>query len=199
MHLEEQCRRERELASKQREKYLREKAKVEGLEHQLRDLKKDWESLNKWALDVHSENEQFRTEIVTMGSGRGPIRAEEYYTQSFLELKGSIELRIVKLSKAHANHFLEESEQTEILDRISKLGEHGMKTAKSLRSGKYSLPILYGNGRRRHPLIRQIVALFLLNQVFEPFAVGISQEFSNGLKAVETDIMQQGFALDTEN
>ena len=53
----------------------------------------------------------------------------------------------------------------------------------------------YGTSRWRHRLIRHVVALFLFNRVFEPFALGISQEFSDGLRVIDMNVNTQGVAF----
>ena len=173
-------------------KYIEEHDKVEALHRQLEDRRREIESISKMAVDYQTQNEEFRTQIFALGTGRGPLKDEEFYTSTFEELKCLVEKEIVKLSKAHANLVFAEQEQGELLQRISEIGSCGQKCAEFLKTEKYSLQKLFSQGQWRHPLLRHIVAWFLLERVFNPFAFGISQEFSEGLKCVEMDVISRG-------
>ena len=175
-----------------RTKYNEERDKVEGLQRQLEDRKRETEAISKMAVDYQAQNEEFRTQIFALGTGRGPIKDEEFYTSNFEELKCLVEKEIVKLSKTHANHVFQENEQEELLQRIAEIGSWGQKCAEFLKTEKYSLQKLYSRGQWRHPLLRHIVAWFLLERVFNPFAFGISEEFSEGLKCIEKDCISRG-------
>lgn len=184
-----------ERASHYRSKYHDEQAKVAGFARQLEDRRKDIENLNKLVSDLQLQNEEFRAQIFAMGTGGGPLNDEEFYSTNWEELKCLVEKQIVKLSKAQVKQTLPEAEQTKILHRLSKLGPRGVKCADFLRSDGHSLQKLYNENHWRHSLLRHIVALFLLDRVFEPFAFGISQELSDGLKFVEKDAKVRGCAL----
>lgn len=173
-------------------RYFEERDNVEALRRQLEDRKREIEAISKIVVDYQSQNEEFRTQIFALGTGRGPLKDEEFYTSTFEELKCLVEKEIVKLSKAHANYVFEEKEQGELFQRISEIGSCGHKCAEFLKMEKCSLQKLYSRGQWRHPLLRHIVAWFLLERVFNPFAFGISQEFSEGLKCVERDVMSRG-------
>ena len=119
---------------------------------------------------------------------------KEYYSQSFDELNGIAE-GVVRYSRVHISHIPSETHRAQILAHISRLGEHGSKTEEFLESAKDCFQSLYGRGRWRHRLIRHVIALFLFNRVFEPFALGISQEFSDGLRAIDMNVNTLGVAF----
>ena len=102
---------------------------------------------------------------------------------------------MLKHSRAHNNHILTEMQRIQILNRISLLGPHGTKTREYLESAEDRLQSLYGTRRWRLRLIRHVVTLFLFNEVFEPFALGISQEFSDGLKFIDMNVNRQGMTF----
>ena len=173
-------------------KYFEERDKVEALQRQLEDRRREIERISKIVVDYQAQNEDFRSEIFALGTGRGPLKDEEFYISTFEELKCLIEKEIVKLSRAHANLVFTEEQQGELLKKISEIGSWGTRCAEFLKLEKYSLQKLYSQGQWRHPLLRHIVAWFLLDRVFDPFAFGISQEFSDGLKCVERDVISRG-------
>jgi hypothetical protein len=188
-YLLQEYQKEKASAIRRQERYEQERVKVQQLENQLSKLREDHEEAMEREKGLRSENEEFRTQIVTVASAHGPVRDEDYYNQSFQQLNGIVEHEVVKLSKAHANVILSETRIAEIRNCVSGLGQHGVQSAQFLDS----LQKLYENGRSRHPLIRHIVAMFLLDNVLYPFAFGISQDFSNGLRFVEKEIVNQGF------
>lgn len=53
----------------------------------------------------------------------------------------------------------------------------------------------YINPRHRIQLIRNIIAGFLFDQIFEPLAVGLSPEVSKALACIENDILRRGSAI----
>jgi myosin heavy subunit len=194
-NLYDRYQRENHVRVRLQEDYEREKEWVERLQRQNENLKQQCEAVTKWAQELQAHNEEFRTQVVSMEKGRGPIRDEHFYIQSFEGLKRLIEQRVLKLSQTHNNHSLSEPVQADILKRISELGPHGKSSAEVLKSEHHALQKLYNVSRWRHSLIRHIVALYLLDRVFQPFAFGLSQEFSDGLKSIETDVMSRGLAL----
>ena len=173
-------------------RYFEERDKVDALHRQLEDRKREIERISKIVVDYQAQNEEFRSQIFALGTGRGPLKDEEFYTSTFEELKCRIEKEIVKLSKPHANYVFQEKEQQELLQRMSEIGLWGQKCAEFLKTENYSLQRLYSQGQWRHPLLRHIVAWFLLERVFNPFSFGISHEFSEGLKCVERDVISRG-------
>ena len=175
-----------------RQRVYEERANVEALVRQLEDRKQEIERISKVALELQGQNEEFRSQIFALGTGRGPVHDEEFYTTTLEELKCLIEKEIVKLSKAHANYVFQEGEEEEIVQYVSGIGSYGKNCAEFLKSGKYTIQTLYRNGQWRHPFLRHIVAWFLLEQIFNPFAFGISHEFSEGLKCVDKEALSKG-------
>ena len=102
-------------------KYSEERDKVEALERQLEDRKRELEKISKIMIDYQAQNEEFRTQIFALGTRRGPLKDEEFYTSTFEELKCLIEKEIVKLSKPHANYVFQEKDQEELLQRMSQI------------------------------------------------------------------------------
>jgi hypothetical protein len=190
--LHEYLQREKANVSNFHEKYQQEKVKGGSLQRQNEALREECRALKEWANELQAQNEEFRTQIFSMGSGRGPVQDEDHYIQSFDELKYVVEHSMVKFSRAHANQSMPARVQTEVLTLISDLGQNGKNSARILTSGKYNFQALYSNGRWRHPLIRHIVALFLQDRIFDTFALCLSQEFSEGLKCVEKDVISRG-------
>lgn len=174
------------------EKNYQAEVKIAELERRVANYKTDFAALKNWGEKVQSENEKFRTEIVIMETGLGPKYDEHHYRSKFEDLKYLVQREIVKHSKAHASQKISDETKVMILKRISELGIHGQKSAEVLTSGKYAIPTLYSINRWRHALIRHVVGLFLLVNVFDPFTVAVSDEFSVGMKFVEKDMISNG-------
>lgn len=172
--------------------FQRESEKVLKLQRQNEHLRQECEALKKCAAEFKAHNEEFRTQILAMSSGRGPVLEEEFYIQSFEELKGVVEHGTVKLSRAQADGTLPNENQMKVLELVSGLGLNGKHSADYFRSNESLFPTVYNTGRWRNPLIRHIVALYLFDRIFEPFAFGISQELSEGLKQIEMDVILRG-------
>jgi hypothetical protein len=147
--------------------------------------------LNDVAEKLKLENEAFRAQIFTMGSGRGPLKEENYYIQAFNSLNSVIDQGVLKLVR-QAKHLLADTAPNEILALIAELGDPGKQSAAFLGQTRYSVPALYSQVPLRLALIRHVVALFLVHRVFEPYGFGLSQEFSEGLKYVEKDLLLNG-------
>jgi len=128
-----------------------------------------------------------------MGSGRGPIKTEEYYSSNFEALGCLIEKEAVKLSKIHKNYILPAPHVSQVLDYISQIGALGQKCSDLLSAeGISAFQNIYSQGKFRILLIRHIITLFLYERVFDPFAFGISRELSDCLKHVDKDVMLRG-------
>src|SRR5271156_6533503 len=53
---------------------------------------------------------------------------------------------------------------------------------------------LYSNTRSRIPLLRHVCAVILYDEIFEPFAVGLSSSVSAVLRWMEEDLVLNGLA-----
>ena len=156
----------------------------------------DYQSLYEVYKQLKAENEAFRAQIFSIGTGRAPIHEESYYVQKFESLKGLIEQGSLRLCRAQAKgEKLSIEAEKATLQALVETGAYGEQAVKIFGETKYTLPFLYNLTTWRIALIRHIVAIFLLDRVFSPFAFGISEEFSNGLKCVQADIVERGTHL----
>jgi hypothetical protein len=183
------------------ELYEQEKQKVKSLENiteQYSQLQVQYKEIKEKVQELCLENEVYRGQIFELQNSRcDPRQGEEYYIHTFEELKGLTEKELVKLSRSNGDISLSGHEKEEILKCLERMGDHGKRSAEYLR-GEHDLEKLYSMGRWRHPLIRHIVGIYLLDLVFKPYAFGLSREISNGMKFVERDILLHGLnSLDT--
>jgi hypothetical protein len=157
------------------------------------DIGAEREASGKKIAELEAQIKEFRTQVFEMGSGHGPIKTEEYYSSNFEALGCLIEKEIVKLSKVHRNYTLTDLQTSQVLSYISEVGTLGQKCSDLLKSeGTYSLQNLYSQGKLRILLIRHVIALFLYERIFDPFAFGVSREVSDCLRSVDRDIMFRG-------
>jgi regulator of replication initiation timing len=143
-----------------------------------------------------ADNQSLRGYIDNMRNAQEPIRGEEKYTQPFEDLNNNITSWAFKQSKRHANVALQDSKvRTAVLTKLESFGVHGKHTATCFRS---SLLQLYYSKKTRAPLIRHILALFLFDRVFYPFAFALkspdsaSHDASHYITFIEDDLFEQG-------
>jgi hypothetical protein len=166
---------------------------LDGALKQNRSLQIELNQLKEVNSHLCADNEQLRTYIVEMENGRGPGREENYYIRGFEELRGEIEMWIAKHSKANQLRELPKESQKCILELVAQLpGGHGAISSRYFSEGAYNIGTLYRNRRSCIVLIRHVVALCLFTQVFEPFAFGLPQRFSDELKRLQRSIFSQG-------
>jgi hypothetical protein len=138
---------------------------------------------------IQKDNENLREYITSMSKAQEPIRGEDFYVQSFEELRGHIQSWMAKNSKLNAKEILAEGVQTEVAAFLDKCGPHGIITSKKFGS---QIRDLWTSRRTRVPLLRHIVALFLFETVFDRFAFGHDRAASEYLKWIEGDLFRQG-------
>jgi hypothetical protein len=141
---------------------------------------------------IQKDNENLREYITSMSKAQEPIRGEDFYVQSFEELRGHIQSWMAKNSKLNAKEILAEGVQTEVVAFLDKCGPHGIITSKKFGS---QIRELWTSRRTRVPLLRHIVALFLFETVFDRFAFGHDRAASEYLKWIEGDLFRQGTFL----
>ena len=119
------------------------------------------------------------------------IRSEEYYIQSFEELKADLEMWIAGYTKANVSQGVSAANETCILGTLESLGARGRASSAFLTMNQ-SIRLWFKDIRLRIPLIRHFVAIFLFDQIFDPFAVGLSPELTDTLSWMDADLMSQG-------
>ena len=97
----------------------------------------------------------------------------------------------MKHSKSSAAIELSQSQEIELLKLLLNFGKSGKKSAEFLKTAPKLFQNLYANTRSRILLIRHIVAVFLIDQVFEPFAAGLPSSLS---QAIGSLVISHGFS-----
>jgi len=166
------------------------------LQNQLQGYRQESEERIKHLKDVaqklKAENETFRAQIFSIGSGRGPLQEESFYIRRFDSLNTTIDQGVLKLVRQTKHALGEPLPVDEILESISGLGDHGKNSSRFLGESTYSLQALYSQGPSRIALIGHVVAMLLVHRVFEPYGIGMSDEFSRGLRSLEFDLAKNG-------
>jgi hypothetical protein len=140
---------------------------------------------------MEHDNEQLRGYIATMRSAQDPICDEDHYVRGFEGLRRNIDSWVAKQYKLNSKQALRDSCAYEIVELISRLGEHGAKAGNTLQGGKYSIRSLYRERRTRIPLIRHIIAIHLFHEIFYPFAFGLPAESDHYSKSLEQGILHE--------
>ena len=139
-------------------------------------------SLRADLLALRSDNDELRKYIAQKeAEQQHSLRNEQYYIQQFEELKSIMEMWTVKHSKSSAGNDLSQSTEIEVLKLLASFGKSGKTSAEFLTQNQHLFQRLYANIRSRIPLLRHIAAVFLFDQVFEPFAAGLPSSLSQEL------------------
>jgi chromosome segregation ATPase len=161
----------------------------EDYKQRIKNFEENFTSLNDEIEFLRTDNEKIRAYIAKRENDLKPVYAEDYYIKSFQELKAEIEMWVAKQSKTNATETLADIHAKEVLQNLAALGQVGRAAAKALNP---SIQTWYGTVRSRIPLIRHVIAVFLFDQIFVPFAVGLSPEVSSALSFIEGRILSQG-------
>ena len=138
------------------------------------------------------DNERLRTYIATRESDLNPVHPENFYVQSFQALKGEIEMWIAKQAKANLTTPLLYEDEAKLLETLATLGFYSRASSEILRTQNLRKTWCTNAGLRIQ-LIRHIVAVFLFDQIFTSFAIGLSPELSEVLAWIDNRILSQGW------
>jgi hypothetical protein len=166
----------------------KENRKIADLVHKLEE---ELKAANNEVELLRADNERLRTYIATKETELQPRHPEDYYVQNFQELRTELEMWIAKQAKTSAATGLSDAEVSKLLVRLAGFGRCGKLSAETL-SLNNTVQKQYSATGSRIQLIRHIVAVFLFDQVFSPFVVGLSRELSEALGWIEDDILSQG-------
>ena len=158
-----------------------------------KDQQQILKSLRADLIALRSDNDELRKYVAQKETEQqNSLRNQQYYIQQFQELKAVMEMWIVKHSKSSAAKELSRSQETELLKLLTSLGKSGKKSAEFLNTKPQLFQNLYANTRSRILLVRHIIAVFLIDQIFEPFAAGLP---SSLLQAIGSLVISHGFLL----
>ena len=187
----------------QEETRLRNKGEAERgrFERQITELLQERARLIQEAAFLRTDNEKLRNSIVTSGSALNPVHDEDYYIHGFEELKADLEMWVVRHTRGKSHRDISNDEASNFLESLAALGPHGKDSSSFLRAN-CGLEIWIKQPRTRFILFQHIIAMFLLEQVFAPFAIGLSGSHSDALLWVIDSLLAQGnsvFMIGTEN
>ena len=154
-------------------------------------LSEEVKALKEEVKFLRLDNEKLRTYIATRESDLHPVHTEDFYVQNFQALKGEIEMWIVKQAKANLATPLLDEDEAKLLENLATLGFHCTASAEILRLNHIETTWCT-SAASRIQLIRHIVAVFLFDQIFSSFAVGLSPELSEVLDWIDKRIFSQG-------
>jgi predicted nucleic acid-binding Zn-ribbon protein len=166
---------------------------IQGYQSEIQALKAENKSLNEKVKSTAADNARLRRDIVNMENDLNPLREEDFYIQGFREIKTDIEMWAATYASNDIKG-LSANEETFLLQNISTIGPRG-KASADILSKKNVAQKLYKNARCRIPFVRHIIALFLYDNIFEPFAFGFTSSFSQVLSWIDSDIVSYGLFL----
>ena len=156
-------------------------------------LEKEVAKLNAQMVGLRHDNDEIRSYIIKMESDLLPVRDEEYYIQLFEGIKSEVEMWSAKHGKSNAGATLSQEHEDRLFDAIANLGNSGTASVNFLRANPRFFRAWYSNARSLIQLIRHVIAVFLYDKIFEPFAAGLPTEFSKSLVWIGNDVIQHGF------
>lgn len=149
-------------------------------------------ALKKEVEFLRLDNEKLRTYIATRESDLNPIHTENFYVQSFQALKGEIEMWIAKQSKVNPTTPLLDEDEAKLLETLATLGCYSTAPSEISRL-RHVAKTWCTRTWSRIQLIRHIVAVFLFDQIFSSFAVGLSPELSEVPAWIDNHILSHGW------
>jgi hypothetical protein len=141
---------------------------------------------------LEKDNEELRGYIAEMRSAQGPVHDDGYYVQTADRLNLQIQSWVARNSKTISDPYIPDNLAREVFKFVERLGENGKKSLQSLTSDHSSLQMLYKYSRSRIAVIRHIIALFLFQSIFHPFAVGLDEGQSELQYKIQECIFSQG-------
>lgn len=145
-------------------------------------------TIKKENQEVTKDNHVLRAYIDSLSTAQELIHGDDLYTRRFNDLKNDISSWVAKRSKRHSNLHPSPAVYSQLLDKVKGLGDHGKHTEQFIRRIIHEL---YTGKETRIPFLRNIIALFLFEQVFNPFAFGLECDLSNYLKYLEKQLFIQ--------
>jgi hypothetical protein len=165
-------------------------------ERRIADLLHEQAKLIQEAAFLRLDNEKLRNSIVTSGTALNPIHDEDHYVHGFEELKADLEMWVVRHTRGNSHRDMSNDEASNFYERLAALGPHGKDSSSFLRTNS-CLEIWIKQPRTRFILFQHIIAMFLLEQVFAPFAIGLSASYSDALLWATDSLLAQGNSVFT--
>ena len=160
-------------------------------ERRIAELLQEQAKLIQEAAFLRLDNEKLRNSIVTSGTALNPIHDEDYYVHGFEELKADLEMWVVRHTRGNSSRDMSNDEVSNFYESLAALGPHGKDSSSFLRAN-CSLEIWIKQPRTRFILFQHIIAMFLVEQVFAPFAIGLPASYSDALLWATDSLLAQG-------
>ena len=143
-------------------------------------------------IGLRSDNDALRKYIAQKGAEQQMhLRMSSITFNNSKNLKAIMEMWIVKHSKSSAEKELSQSQEIELLKLLPSFGKSGKASAEFLKNKSTIVSKLVCKYPIRILLVRHIVAVLLIDQVFEPFASGLPSSLS---QAIGKLVMSHGFS-----
>jgi hypothetical protein len=148
-------------------------------------------------LFLKEDNSNLRGMIDEMKSANAVVHEDAHYIKLLESLNGTILSSVAKAFKSSCQQDLSEEAGNKILDTLSRIDPWGKQTVEALSLSKVTIWAFHKDAKKRMVLVRHIIALFLWESVFDPFAFGLEKTVSHNLRTIEKDILSSGiFRID---
>lgn len=140
---------------------------------------------------LRTDNDSLRTVIFRNENDLSLLNSEEHYIQTFEELRGDLERWVARASKVGGEIPLPQIAEMGVLGMLETLGPKAKASAEFLRANQ-TIRVWYKHIGARIDLVRHLVGVFLFDQIFEPFAVGLPSELRDALLWIDNDLISHG-------
>jgi chromosome segregation ATPase len=158
-------------------------------------LENEVTKLKAQIVGLRHDNDEIRSYILKMERELPPV-VDDYYIQLFEEIKSEVEIWSAKHGKSNAGATLSQEHEDQLLDIIARLGNSGIASVDFLRANPQSFRTWYSNARSRIQLVRHVIASFLYDKIFEPFAAGLPSQLWQALVGITGYVIEDGFSPD---
>ena len=188
-----------------RQKRLADQQKINHLDDVIKNycdlnqaLENEVKNLKAQIVGLRHDNDEIRSYILKMEHELLPV-VDDYYIQLFEEIKFEVEIWSAKHGKSNAGATLSQEHEDQLLDIMVHLGNSGIASVSFLRANPRFLRTWYSNARSLIQFVRHVIASFLYDKIFEPFAAGLPTQFSQALDWIRSYVIEDGFFPDSSN
>ena len=169
---------------------LREKLKE--TEEQKESILKDRNETNKALMEVVKDNNMLRSRIVEMSTAHGPVHEDGYYIQRLQQLNETMKSWVATAFKSkQIERDLSDKDELQ-LSMTLNASHHGRSLLSMIRQARCSLTEIYLRPRIRMAFVRNLISMYMWEQIFRPFCFGLSAQERRILNNVMWSVCAKG-------
>lgn len=130
--------------------------------------------------------------ISNLNRAQAVVQQDSDYVDELDTLNHNIQRSIASMFKWSCDRNLPEEAEAKVISALIEFEPFGKKTLEMLGRCGVTIPALHKDSTTRIVLIRHLIALFLLDKVFQPFAFGLDTNVNKNMSAVEDAVFASG-------